>query len=115
MRFLPVFGAVTLLALLSYSCANPKWDTIPPTTEPHPSEGVIDLDDKKTPTQRGIPARPESWQKRPPCDTESGEVALNGACYVELKKTPPCGRALEYKGGCYRPVVRPERLPTSIQ
>lgn len=62
----------------------------------------------------GVPLKPEPFQKTPPCDAEMGEVAINGACYGEMAKKPPCGKLREHDGRCYRPIARQERPPTSI-
>lgn len=88
------------------------------STEPGPSEedALIDLSaDGGAPERHLVPRHPEQWQKPPPCDEEAGERVLYGACYVELKRTPPCGpKLLESEKGCYRAIKRAEREPSSL-
>jgi hypothetical protein len=64
---------------------------------------------------RTMPRQPEDWQKRPPCDTSNrDEVAVGGACYVEVTRTPPCKPAqFEHDGHCFEAVARAKRPSTS--
>ena len=62
-----------------------------------------------------VPAKPEKGWKRPPCDGEMAEYAINGACWTETSKTPPCGRLYEHEGKCYRPMLAPPRRDSSIE
>lgn len=63
---------------------------------------------------RSVPAKPEAWQKRPPCLPDV-EEALAGACYIRADKKPPCSPALFESGGrCYVAVSRSPRPDTSI-
>ncbi|WP_257453095.1 hypothetical protein [Archangium lipolyticum] len=52
-----------------------------------------------------LPAKPFSDQAKAPCYPKSGEVEINGGCWVALEKRPPCyERQAEYQGKCYMPV-----------
>jgi hypothetical protein len=73
------------------------------------------LTDGKTPIVVRPPLQALDWQKPPPCDPDMAEVAINGACYVELAKKPPCGRMVEHAGSCYRAIAKAPREPTSIR
>ncbi len=58
----------------------------------------------------------ENWQKRPPCDEDSGEELVNGACYGAMKRKPPCGPKLMQHGDtCYRAITKAQRPPSSIE
>lgn len=64
---------------------------------------------------RSIPPKPEEWQQREPCRTERDEVALGGACYVELARKPPCKAGqFEAQGRCWAAVARQKRPSTSV-
>ena len=65
-----------------------------------------------------LPAKPFRNQARTPCLTERGEEEINGGCWVELAKRPPCHKDLaEYQGKCYLPISkdRGSREPQSVQ
>ncbi len=66
-----------------------------------------------------LPAKPFSDQAKAPCKLNRSEVELNGGCWLELAKRPPCGEDFaEYQGKCYVPVSarsRKPREPQSIQ
>jgi hypothetical protein len=63
-----------------------------------------------------MPDRPYSNQAKPPCRPQQGEVEINGGCWVEIVKRPPCVGTFEYKGRCYAVVgERSPRPPQSIQ
>jgi hypothetical protein len=80
-----------------------------------PSPAAEDaLTEGETPVVVRPPAKPLEWMKVPPCDSDMGEVAINGACYVELAKRPPCGRLVEHAKSCYRAIAKTPRQPTSI-
>ena len=51
-------------------------------------------------------------QKVAPCETEAGEEAINGNCWVQMVKVkPPCGRlTFRHEDACYRPVAEPKKL-----
>ncbi|WP_375768356.1 hypothetical protein NR798_42875 [Archangium gephyra] len=60
--------------------------------------------------------KPYSNQAKPPCRPRQGEVEINGGCWVETTKRPPCEDTAEYKGRCYVVVgERSPRPPQSIQ
>jgi hypothetical protein len=60
-----------------------------------------------------MPAKPYSDQAKPPCRPQQAEVEINGGCWVETTKRPPCENTFEYKGRCY--VVVGERAPRPPQ
>ncbi|QRK04157.1 hypothetical protein JQX13_28225 [Archangium violaceum] len=64
-----------------------------------------------------LPAKPFGNQAKAPCKPKKGEVEINGGCWVELAKRPPCfDDQAEYQGKCYLPVAeRSPPEPTSIQ
>ncbi|MCY1082346.1 hypothetical protein [Archangium lansingense] len=63
-----------------------------------------------------MPDKPYSNQAKPPCRPRQGEVEINGGCWVELTKRPPCEDTVEYKGKCYAVVgARSPRPPQSIE
>ncbi|HYO55216.1 MAG TPA: hypothetical protein VEU50_20720, partial [Archangium sp.] len=63
-------------------------------------------------------AKPFIDQAKAPCIPNEGEVEINGGCWVELAKRPPCyEKHAEYKGKCYMPVSassRGTREPQSL-
>lgn len=62
-----------------------------------------------------LPDKPFSNQARPPCRTGRDEVAINGGCWVEIARRPPCHEEqAEYQGKCYLPVSVRTRLPQSV-
>jgi hypothetical protein len=68
-----------------------------------------------------LPAKPFRDQAKPPCKrgrSGKSEVEINGGCWVELARRPPCeDDDAEYQGKCYLPVSsdRSRRLPRSIE
>lgn len=66
-----------------------------------------------------LPEKPFSDQARAPCKTKQGEVEINGGCWVELARRPPCfDDQAEYGGKCYLPISaasRRKREPRSVQ
>lgn len=57
-----------------------------------------------------LPAKPFSDQAKAPCKSNLDEVELNGGCWMELAKRPPCGENYaEYQGKCYVPVSASSR------
>jgi len=63
-----------------------------------------------------LPDKPFSNQSKPPCLTQRDEVAINGGCWLELARRPPChAEQAEYQGKCYVPVgLRGPRPPQSV-
>jgi hypothetical protein len=112
-------GVLTVGATLGAArCAPPG--AIPDIIrDPVPREegGLIDLKpDGGLPVRRGIPFKPGADQKKPPCDTDMGEEARYGACYVPVAgRKPPCGKLLEDGEQCFRAVFVAPRAPSSIQ
>jgi hypothetical protein len=63
-----------------------------------------------------LPSRPFRNQARAPCNPRQGQVEINGGCWVELAKRPPChDDQAEYQGKCYLPVAPPAREPQALQ
>ncbi|HEX5747302.1 MAG TPA: hypothetical protein VFZ09_13750 [Archangium sp.] len=66
-----------------------------------------------------LPGRPFDDQAKAPCIPNEGEVEINGGCWVELAKRPPChDKQAEYRGKCYMPVSarsRNTREPRSLR
>jgi hypothetical protein len=66
-----------------------------------------------------LPEKPFSDQARAPCKTKQGEVEINGGCWVELAKRPPCfDDQAEYGGKCYLPISaasRRKREPRAVE
>jgi hypothetical protein len=108
------------IALLVFACLLPvvgclSRQTMPTETASAPPMFEEALTDGKTPVVVRPPAKPLDWQKRPPCDADAGEEAINGACYFAAKRVPPCGRLVEHEGSCYRAIAKAPREPTSIR
>jgi len=61
-----------------------------------------------------LPA-PAPNQKHAPCAEDVGEKEMRGACWLAVKKTPPCppGKAFEDHGVCWLPVAYAARPPIS--
>ncbi|AKJ03478.1 Hypothetical protein AA314_05104 [Archangium gephyra] len=83
---------------------------------------LVDLDGSGVPTiTYPLPVRPFSDQAKAPCFPKSGEVEINGGCWVELAKRPPCyDDQAEHQGKCYMPVSaksheKKRREPHSVQ
>jgi hypothetical protein len=63
-----------------------------------------------------LPAKPFSDQAKAPCKSNLDEVELNGGCWLELAKRPPCGENYaEHQGKCYVPVSARSRKPREPQ
>jgi hypothetical protein len=66
-----------------------------------------------------LPDRPFIDQAKAPCKPNEDEVEINGGCWVELARRPPCReKQAEYKDKCYLPVSassRGTREPRSFQ
>lgn len=113
-RLLVVAAVYVAISLVQIRCTPQQSQLVLGPLKPE--DAVVDLrQDGGAPVRRGIPLRPSDWQKTPPCESEAGEVAINGACYIELRMRPPCGRTLEYGAGCYRPVAKLQREPSSVE
>ncbi|QRN97081.1 hypothetical protein JRI60_50395 [Archangium violaceum] len=79
--------------------------------------GLIDTDDSEAaPITYPLPWEPFRNQAKAPCRTRSGEVEINGGCWVELARRPPCTDIqAEYQGKCYMPVSKDRgRPPQSV-
>jgi hypothetical protein len=81
--------------------------------------GLIDIARSgATPIAYPLPSEPFDDQAKAPCYPKQGEVEINGGCWVELAKRPPCfDIQAEYKGKCYMPVSARSRRrePQSLQ
>lgn len=52
-----------------------------------------------------LPSEPFRNQAKAPCVAKADEVEINGGCWVELAKRPPCGEtSAEHQGKCYMPM-----------
>jgi hypothetical protein len=79
---------------------------------------LIRAEDSQTPSVAyPLPAQPFRNQAKAPCRTEADEVDINGGCWMELARRPPCSvTQAEYQGKCYMPVSKDRgRLPQSVQ
>ena len=62
-----------------------------------------------------LPDKPFSNQVRPPCRTKADHVAINGGCWIEIARRPPCDEDhAEYQGKCYIPIMKTPRPPQSL-
>jgi hypothetical protein len=62
-----------------------------------------------------MPQGPFRNQAKAPCRPDEGEVEINGGCWTELAKRPPCFKSqAEYQGKCYLPVAASTRTPQSL-
>ena len=97
-------------------------------TPPPPAPGIGDLADAGLPPSflidgevQGpasiaypLPDKPFPTQVRPPCRTRAGHVAINGGCWIEIARRPPCDEEqAEYQGKCYLPIIKAPRPPQS--
>jgi hypothetical protein len=128
-----VVAGLTALAL--GALLLPRLSGEPPDGEVRASAGVgalaeaeiqaptlVDLDDSGVPAiTYPLPTRPFSDQAKAPCFPKSGEVEINGGCWVALEKRPPCHEnQAEHQGKCYMPVSaksheKKRREPHSVQ
>lgn len=78
---------------------------------------LVDADDADaTGISYPLPAKPFIDQAKAPCLPKKGEVEINGGCWRELAKRPPCyDDDAEYQGKCYAPVAVRSRKPQAIQ
>ncbi len=75
-------------------------------------------DDSQTePITYPLPWEPFRNQAKAPCRIKTGEVEINGGCWVELARRPPCTETqAEHQGKCYMPVSKDRgRPPQSAQ
>ncbi|MBN1206083.1 MAG: serine/threonine protein kinase, partial [Myxococcaceae bacterium] len=61
-----------------------------------------------------VPEQPLPGQRLAPCP-RSGEVEINGGCWVrQANISPPCDHEeYEWRGACYRPALKRPRPPTT--
>jgi hypothetical protein len=87
----------------------------------NPAPTLIDTADQAVaPIAYPLPEKPFSDQAKAPCKPNKGEVEIQGGCWVELAKRPPCYEdQAEYGGKCYLPVSarsrEKKREPQSLQ
>ena len=64
-----------------------------------------------------LPSKPFMDQAAAPCRPDLGEEELNGGCWLELGKRPPCLKVhAEHQGKCFLPVSKTRgRTPRSAQ
>jgi len=69
------------------------------------------------PIAYSLPEKPFIDQAKAPCLTKEDEVEINGGCWMELARRPPCReKQAEYRGKCYLPVsASSRREPQSLQ
>lgn len=87
--------------------------TFPKTSAPT----LVSADASQTTTiAYPLPSEPFRNQAKAPCKTKRGEVEINGGCWVELARRPPCFEdQAEYQGKCYLPVSKDRGgLPQSV-
>lgn len=118
-----VLGTVVVYGLIMLAvttCVPPRPPLVIEPLEAH--DAFTDTrEDAGSPVRRGIPpsAQVADWQKKPPCDADKDEHAINGACYQRTGRSPKdpggCGaKLLEHGEGCYRAIANAQREPTSI-
>ncbi|HZI08398.1 MAG TPA: hypothetical protein VEZ71_30550 [Archangium sp.] len=62
-----------------------------------------------------IPDKPFSNQLRPPCRNKVDHVVINGGCWIEIARRPPCDEDhAEYQGKCYIPIIVAPRPPQAL-
>lgn len=113
----------TLAVLLVYvgsglmaSCAPRRTVDVPATVVRPREEGALADTGKPQdaqPVERLIPDAPEPWQKKPPCDEEQDERAINGACWQATSRRPPCGPLWRNGDICLRPIAKSKPQPFS--
>ncbi|WP_257450786.1 hypothetical protein [Archangium lipolyticum] len=85
----------------------------------HAPRKIVSSDTRLTGIAYPLPSKPFRDQAKPPCKSgKSGksEVEINGGCWVELARRPPCeDDDAEYQGKCYLPVGERAPVPQSIQ
>lgn len=62
-----------------------------------------------------LPAPGPNQKRAGSCDPEKTQVEINGGCWMETKKPPPCpqGKLWEHEGKCWIPVGEAKPVPTS--
>jgi hypothetical protein len=111
------------IALWGLLSLHPKPIRVEPSFEVIPYQDTTDDDDDWLTEDRGtriavpMPLKRMNRQQAAPCaPPPSGEVEINGACWVHLNKSLPCGNQFyEHDGKCYVPVRETPRPPTSVK
>ncbi|WP_434384784.1 hypothetical protein [Melittangium boletus] len=64
-----------------------------------------------------LPDKPFRNQAVAPCKPQLDELEMNGGCWVELGRRPPCNAVqAEHQGKCYLPVSKDRgRLPSTVE
>jgi hypothetical protein len=64
------------------------------------------------PLDQPIPVKTLPGQRAAPCDTEIGQVEINGNCWVQIVAVkPPCKRLFRQGDACYAPVAVEAKKP----
>ncbi|ATB38915.1 hypothetical protein CYFUS_004352 [Cystobacter fuscus] len=84
-----------------------------------PIEGWSNREGQGTaPIAYPLPKKPLPNQSTVPCNSKLAELEINGGCWMELARRPPCieENQAEYQGKCYYPVAKKEeaRPPQSV-
>jgi hypothetical protein len=97
------------VALLLSDAGAPQWT---PHVAPQPEAwGFVQVEDQAE-QSRPLPGKPFPGQKTKRCDDE-GAVLINGGCWQELKRQPPCGRYFLDRGACWIPVPEDPKKPVA--
>lgn len=110
-------AAVAALVLLPLSSCMRRPAVLAERPLPAEEDAYADIrEDGGVVSSPRMPEAPLAWQKRPPCDVDMGETAVNGACYIVIGRSPPCGpKLIEYRGLCYRAIAKAKTPPVSGQ
>lgn len=64
-------------------------------------------DSREKPISYPLPEKPFKDQAIPPCQTDRGELEINGGCWGKFSIKPPCDANMaEHKGECYLPLSK---------
>lgn len=108
---LAIAGVLGLATSSAYRLAVPE---APPPLEQQWTGGSGNVATMTADVVRRTLPDPDPRQRRPPCDPDVGEEAINGACWIRLS-VEKCNtqKAFEHNGKCYWRALRPEPLPRS--
>jgi hypothetical protein len=115
-------------ALGSVTCSAPKGGgTLAPMAGAIPEEAVtrgLPEHAGEWGVERTIPLKPETWQAKPPCRRDEGEVEVRSACWIPTTMRPPCGKLYRHPAPpdsgvtgdvCYRAVRAEPKPPTTLE
>lgn len=116
--FVGIVTVYTLVFLLQVRCApQAAHQHVEISSTAGRDHAFVDLSADGGSVRLKVPAKPEQWQKGPPC--KRGEHALNGACYQRFTRedmSPPCDTGIyEHDGQCWRAIAKAPRQPTSVK